>query len=131
MSRPVLVYALFLAVGVLSAVGDILLYKWARAAGWGWLAGCYAFWAASLLLFGLILRTGPLTFAAAMTLCTAVHLLIDVAYDVAVAGGRMTRLEWAGAAVAVAGILLMEVGRAGGRTADGADAAVAAAEHSR
>lgn len=105
------VYSLFLAIGVFSAVGDILLYKWAKAHGWAWLAGSYFFWAVSLLLFGLVFRYEAFTFTVAILICTAAHLLIDGLYDVLIVGGRMGRMEWAGAAVIVVGIAVMELGR--------------------
>lgn len=105
-------YALLLTSAVLGGVGDILIFKWAKTDRWPWLAGGVLVWVVSLLLMGWFFRFSELSFSVAVVLLIAVHLLIDVAWDVGATGTRLTRWEWLGAACAVAAVLLIQFGKA-------------------
>jgi hypothetical protein len=107
------VYALLLGSAVLSGVGDIFIFKWAKAGHWGWMAAGLATWAVGLLLMGLFFRWAAVSFSVAVVLLVVVHLLVDVTWDVAVAGTRPTVAEWVGGILAVVAVLLLQFG---GRT---------------
>lgn len=104
-------YALLVVAALLSGFGDIAIFQWAKGQSpWG-LAGGLALWVVSLVLAGYLFRYSPLPFSVLVVLMVVIHLLIDVAWDVAVFGSRLTFAQWAGLALAGAALLLLEFGK--------------------
>ena len=103
-------YALLFASAVLSGVGDILIFKWAKSPGsWGMVAGLVV-WAVSLLLMGYLFQYSALPFSLVVVLLIVVHLLIDVAWDAGVHGSRLSGWQWAGVVLAVGAVVLLNAG---------------------
>lgn len=104
-------YLLLASSAVLSGFGDIHIFHWAKGRGWPWMASGVGLWAVSLVLMGVLFRYGSLSFSVAIVLLVVLHLLIDIAWDVAVLGYRLSGPEWAGVALAVAVVVLLQSGR--------------------
>lgn len=93
------------------AAGDLLLYRWATARHNGWLAGALSSWIVSLILFGLLLRWSGRTLGVTFVLAAVVHTAIILSWDAIKSGRRLSLLEWAGLALAMAGVLFIEWGQ--------------------
>lgn len=103
-------YLLMVASALLSGVGDILIFKWAKSPGsWG-LAWGVVVWVASLVLMGYLFRYSSLPFSLVVILLIVVHLLIDVAWDAGVHGSRLSGGQWVGVGLAVAAVVLLQTG---------------------
>jgi drug/metabolite transporter (DMT)-like permease len=105
------VYALLVAIGILGGLGDAWVYNWARSHRAWWMVAACAVHVASVVLFGLLLRWDSRAFSSAFMLSSVVHVLVVVAADVALFGGRPNRIEWLGLLMATVGVVLLEVGR--------------------
>lgn len=104
-------YALLVGSAVLGCFGDILIFQWAKGQNcWG-LAGGIGLWCVSLLLMGYLFRQSTLPFSAAIVLLVVIHLLIDVVWDVAVFGSRLSFWQWLGVALACGAVLLLQFGK--------------------
>jgi len=110
--NPALVYALLVMIGITSGVGDILLYKWAKASHAGWLLAAYAVWSISIASLGLLFKLDHFSFGAAVVLATVIHLVISVFWSLLITSARVTALEALGLIFAAIAIVLLEVGRA-------------------
>jgi drug/metabolite transporter (DMT)-like permease len=104
------VYALLLFSAVLSGLGDIFIFRWAKSAPWWWLAAGIGVWVVGLLLMAYMFRWSTFSFSVAIVLLIVIHLLIDIVWDVSVQGTRLSASEWVGAALAVAAVLLLQFG---------------------
>lgn len=101
-------YALMAGSAILSGFGDILLFHWAKAqSGWAFLAGI-VLWIFSLVMMGLFFRYSNLPFGLSVVLLVVIHLFIDIIWDVAVLGSRLSLWQWIGVAFAVASIALLQ-----------------------
>ncbi|MDX2041331.1 MAG: hypothetical protein SF097_08780 [Acidobacteriota bacterium] len=106
------VYALLILIGLTSGVGDILLYKWAKAAHFGWLLAAYAVWSVSIASLGLLFKLDHFSFGAAVVLATVIHLAIGVCWSLMMTSAKVTTLEIIGLIFAAIAVVLLEMGRA-------------------
>ncbi|MGE0882454.1 MAG: hypothetical protein AB7P14_02815 [Blastocatellales bacterium] len=107
-----LVYGLLVLIGISSGVGDILLYKWAKAAHGGWLLAAYAVWSVSIASLGLLFKLDHFSFGAAVVLATVIHLAIGVCWSLLMTDAKVTTLEIIGLIFAAIAVILLELGRA-------------------
>lgn len=105
-------WGLLAAIGVLGGIGDVWVYRWAKSDRTPWLAASCLAHAASVVLFGLLLKWDGRAFGTAFMLSSVVHVVLVVAADVLYLGGRPTSAEWAGMALAAVALVLLEAGRA-------------------
>ncbi|WP_165226602.1 hypothetical protein [Aquisphaera insulae] len=104
-------YSLLVGSAVLGAVGDILLFQWAkRPNGWALSAG-FLIWISCLVLMAIMFRLSTLSFGPAIVLFVVIHLIIDLLWDAIVLESVLTPAQWVGVALAVAAILLLQFGR--------------------
>lgn len=105
------VYSVLVLVGIVGAVGDATVNKWAltNRPGW-WILSC-VIWILAATLFGFVLRWQRFTFGGAVVLALLVHQISVLFLDHLHFGGRLTRHEWIGIACASFAIYQMEVGR--------------------
>jgi hypothetical protein len=106
------VYALLIWIGITGGIGDILLYKWAKAAHFGWLLAAYAVWAICIASLGLLFKLNHFSFGAAVVLATVIHLAIGVCWSLLMTGAKVTTLEIIGLIFAAIAVVLLEMGRA-------------------
>lgn len=99
-------------LGLLGAISDATLNQWAESHRNVWLVVSYALWLAVATLFGLILRVEHLSFGVAVVIFLTVNCGFALALDVAVFEGSITQKQWAGVALALAAVCLIEFGRA-------------------
>lgn len=111
MIKAALPYAILFAVGVTGAFGDILINRWAKSNGIGWLISSYVMWIVSVTLLGYFLRWERFTFSAAIFIAFVVHAMIAVVFDLLYFGGRLSKTEWIGIVFAAVALFLLEVGR--------------------
>jgi hypothetical protein len=93
---PGVFWTLLVGSAVLSGVGDIFVFQWARQTGWWRLAAGIGLWAISLVLLGLIFRYGSARFSLIIVLLMIIHVVLDMGWDLAVLGTRFNKGEWAG-----------------------------------
>lgn len=110
-SLPV-IYGLLLIIGIISGLGDILLYKWAQLHSASWLVAAYGVWLVSLTLLGLFLRLEHFTFGAAIVIATIVHLTVGLCWSFCCTGASLGRMEVLGLLLAIIAVILLEIGRA-------------------
>ncbi|MGE0103367.1 MAG: hypothetical protein AB7H86_14155 [Blastocatellales bacterium] len=106
-----IVYSLLILIGITSGIGDILLYKWAKAAHNGWLLAAYAVWSVSIASLGLLFKMDHFSFGAAVVLATVIHLAIGVIWSLLMTDAKITMLEAMGLIFAVIAVVLLEAGR--------------------
>jgi len=114
----VVIYGLLVIIGGVGGIGDVLLYKWAKSQNIVWLIFSYFAWLFSLTLLGFFLRLEHLTFGATIVLATAIHLVVGLVWSFCFVGNKPSRLEMAGIVLAVAAVILMEMGRAQAATSE-------------
>ncbi|NUP95330.1 MAG: hypothetical protein HUU28_04120 [Planctomycetaceae bacterium] len=101
---------LFLGSAALGAAGDIMIFRWAKGGPSGWLPAGVALSALGLMLMGVAFRRSTASFTVCVLLLVAVHVLIDVLWDVGFSGARLSTLEWAGVACAALSVVLLHFG---------------------
>ena len=106
-----LIFGLFLAIGLTGALGDLWIYKWAVSQKPLWLVAASVVWLASLILFGIMIRLDSRSFSAAFMLVSLFHAVVVVLCDLALFGGRLNRVEWLGMLLALASVLVLEFGK--------------------
>lgn len=113
LSNPVVTtYLMLILVGVAGAVGDILVSRWAKTDGIGWLLGSWLFWIASVTLFGYFLKSDRFAFSTAISfIAFAAHGVVSLLFDFLFLQTRLSREEWLGIALAIIAVLVLEVGR--------------------
>jgi drug/metabolite transporter (DMT)-like permease len=104
-------YAMLLGSAVLSGIGDILIFQWAKGQSvWGLLSGI-AIWIVSLVLLAYLFRWSTLPFSLVVVLLVVIHLLIDVVWDVTVLGSRLSVWQWLGVVLTGAAVILLQIGQ--------------------
>lgn len=109
--RTALVYGLVAGCGLLGAVSDAVLNRWALSGRTAWLLGAYACWIIVATLLGLLLQRQYFSFGSAVVLFLLVNSLGAVALDRFLFDGRLNTLQWAGVALALAAVTCIELGR--------------------
>jgi len=111
LASTLILYSLLTCSAVVSGFGDILIFRWAKNGGGSWLSSGLALWIVGLMLVGMVFRYSTLPFSIAVVLLVVIHVLVDVAWDVAFLGTKLTSLQWAGVTLAVLAVLLLQIGR--------------------
>jgi multidrug transporter EmrE-like cation transporter len=104
-------YLMLVLVGVAGACGDILVSRWAKTNGTGWLLGSWVFWIISVTLFGYFLKSDRFAFSTAIFIAFAAHGILSLLFELAVLKTKLSREEWLGMALAIIAVLVLEVGR--------------------
>ena len=99
-----------IACAVLSAVGDVLIFDWAKHSRWYSFATGGTLWLASLLVMGLLFRFSQTSFSILVVLMVILHVVIDLGWDVGVLGKRMSWIEWTGFGFAIGSVVLLSLG---------------------
>ena len=107
-------YALLVFLGLLGAISDATLNQWAKTSRSGWLLLSYALWIAVATLLGLMLKAGHFGFGSAVVVFLLANCVAAVVLDHLWFGRKSTPLQWAGIAVAVVAMCLIEFGRGRG-----------------
>lgn len=110
-NNPALVYGLLILIGITSGVGDILLYKWAKASHVGWMLMAYLVWSISIASLGMLFKLDHFSFGAAVMLATVIHLAIGVCWSLLMTNAKVSTLEIAGLIFAAIAVFLLEAGR--------------------
>lgn len=102
-------YTLSLLAGLIGGIGDALLNKWVKTGGnICWLGGGYACWLVALTLFVFMLKRGLLAH------CVVLFLLANCIFVIAasrlVFQEDISMQKWVGIGLAIAAIVIMEMG---------------------
>ncbi len=100
-------------LGLLGAISDATLNRWAESRQTGWLLVSYALWGLVATFFGLFLRTEHVSFGLTVLVFLAVNVAAAVGLDVLLFGGSISRQQWLGVALAAAAVVIIETGRPG------------------
>jgi drug/metabolite transporter (DMT)-like permease len=95
----------------LGAVGDVLIFHWAKTNYTSYLSTGLLVWVASLMLMGYLFRYATLSLGVVVVLMILLHLMIDVSWDTFVFGHRLTNLQCCGVVLAVVAIVLLSFGK--------------------
>lgn len=101
-------YALAVGAGLIGGVGDAFLGKWKHSGAWVWVLAGFACWNVALGLFLLMLKRALL--AHCVVLFLLANCLLTVAVSQYVFDEPLSRQKWVGVALAVAAIVVMELG---------------------
>jgi hypothetical protein len=105
-------YALLVGVGLLGAISDAILNQWAKAGGAGWLVGSYVAWCAVATVLGVMFRAKHFAFGTAMVVFLLSNVVFALVIDRVAFEGRITKMQWAGIGMAVASLVVLELGKA-------------------
>lgn len=104
-------YLLLLFAGLTGGCGDIWLAKWAKEDRPVWLATGLMSWLVCLILFAMLIRHSGRSVGVTFTLSAVVHIAIVLGWDLSTGEAQTSKLEWAGIAIAMAGVVLVEYGQ--------------------
>ena len=113
----VTVYAVMIVLGLLGAISDAVLNKWAKTDKLGWLLAAYASWLAVATLLGMVLRWDYFSFGTAVVLFLLVNTLGAVVLDSWLYSNRLNVWGWIGIFLASGAIVSLELGRSQPRSA--------------
>lgn len=105
-------YALLVGAGLLGAISDAILNQWAKVGGVGWLVASYAAWCLVATVLGFMFRAKHFGFGAAMVIFLLANVVFAVAVDYVAFKGKITKTQWAGIGLAVAALVVLELGKA-------------------
>ena len=109
LNSPWVIYGLLVAIGVLGAVADSLIFKAASLPGeLKWLAAGVALWLCAVALVYCYFRIDKQGFTAAVLIMIAVHSLTAALIDWLYLGGTIGRRELLGFALAMAAIVVLD-----------------------
>lgn len=106
-------YGLLFLAGITGGGGDISLAKWAKEDRPIWLVIGLVSWLACLILFAMLIRHSGRSLAVTFTLSAVVHIVVVLGWDLAQGETQTSKLEWAGIALAMIGVVLIECGQSG------------------
>lgn len=99
------------AVAALGATGDVLVNQWAKTHLVRWWLMSIPVWVMTATVFGFVLRERHYSFSVALVVILLFHSGLVLAWDALAERAILTLTQWAGVAVAIVAIVLMEVGR--------------------
>lgn len=109
LNSPWVIYGLLVAIGVLGAVADSLIFKAALLKEqWKWLASGVALWLCTVALVYCYFRIEKQGFTAAVLIMISVHCLSAALIDWLCLGGTIGRRELLGFALAIAAIVVLD-----------------------
>lgn len=111
MRNSAMFYLVVLGIAVLGAVGDIGLYRGARAGSPAVVVLGMASWFLSLLLFAGLVRWSDCTLSVSFVLCAAIHIAVVVGFDFLLESTALSTCGKLGVALTVVGILCIEFGQ--------------------
>ncbi len=106
-------YGLLFLAGITGGGGDISLAKWAKEDRPIWLVMGLVSWLSCLILFAMLIRHSGRSLAVTFTLSAVVHIVMVLGWDLAQGETQTSKIEWAGIALAIVGVVLIEWGQSG------------------
>lgn len=105
-------YGLLVGVGLLGAISDAVLNRWAKVGGIGWLVASYAAWCVVATVLGVMYRAKHFSFGAATAIFLLANVVFAVGMDYLLFEGKITKTQWAGIGLAALALVVLELGKA-------------------
>lgn len=107
---PYLIYGLILVTAIAGALGDIFIYNWAKTNVMAWMVAACLVFLVSIIAFGFLIKLDTRSLSAAFLIVSMVHAAAVLGCDWLYYGERLNRVECIGMAMAVATIVVLEIG---------------------
>jgi hypothetical protein len=98
-------------MGLVGATGDILINRWAATGSFRWWLAAAPFWLGMMSLLGYTLRGSLAQFSVTVVIALIVNILFVLLWDTIIMKTQMPAIQLVGIVVAVAAMILIELGR--------------------